>query len=99
MVTLPADAFDSNSQTETDSSDDRRRSYHTPFARGNTLCVFCRADNTFVCLICPGKRYRWRILNEVKDHILGMAESAPLRGENKKWSRHCVVARNEGWIE
>ncbi|RCV23837.1 hypothetical protein SETIT_5G036600v2 [Setaria italica] len=93
LVTLPADAFnfDSNSQNETDSSEDHHRGYRTPFPRGDTLRVFRHADNTFVCPICPGTRHRWRILNEVKDHILGMAKSAPLRGENKeKWSHHCI---------
>jgi hypothetical protein len=29
-----------------------------------------------------------------------MAKSVPLRQNyNKKWSLHCVVARNEGWME
>jgi hypothetical protein len=38
---------------------------------------------------------------EVKDHhVLGMARSMPLRQKyKKKWSRHRVVARNEGWME
>jgi hypothetical protein len=42
---------------------------------------------------------QWCKLNEVNDHDLGMARSAPLRRKYKKWSRHCVVARNEGWME
>ncbi|RCV11140.1 hypothetical protein SETIT_2G163300v2 [Setaria italica] len=102
MVTLPADAFDSNSdfQTEIDSSDDRHCSYHMLFPRGDALRVFHHANNTFACPICPGMRHRWRILNEVKDHVLRMAKFAPLRGENKKkWSCHRVVAWNEGWME
>uniref|UniRef100_K3YZK7 Uncharacterized protein n=1 Tax=Setaria italica TaxID=4555 RepID=K3YZK7_SETIT len=95
-----ADAFnfDSNSQTKMDSFDDRRRGYRTLFLWGGTLRVFRRANNTFACPICPSTRHQWRILNEVKDHILGMAKSLPLRGENKKWSCHLVVARNEGWM-
>jgi hypothetical protein len=44
--------------------------------------------------------HRWRKLNEVKDHVLGMAKFAPLREKyKKKWSRHRVLARNEGWME
>uniref|UniRef100_K3ZMC9 Uncharacterized protein n=1 Tax=Setaria italica TaxID=4555 RepID=K3ZMC9_SETIT len=67
---------------------------------GDALCVFCHANNTFVCPVYPAKRHQWTIMNEVKDHILGMATSAPLRGENKKkWSHHHVVAQNEGWME
>uniref|UniRef100_K3ZD10 Uncharacterized protein n=1 Tax=Setaria italica TaxID=4555 RepID=K3ZD10_SETIT len=55
----------------TDSSDDRRCDYHTPFPRGDTLRIFHRADNTFACPVYPGTRHRWGILNEVKDHVLG----------------------------
>jgi hypothetical protein len=34
-----------------------------------------------------------------KDHIHGMARSEALREDNmKKWSRHRVLARNEGWM-
>jgi hypothetical protein len=40
----------------------------------------------------------WRNLNEVKDHILGMAKSEALREDNMKWSCHCILARNEGWL-
>jgi hypothetical protein len=43
--------------------------------------------------------HRWRNLNEIKDHILGMARSEALREENKKkLSRHRFLARNEGWM-
>jgi hypothetical protein len=42
---------------------------------------------------------QWCKLNEVNDNDLGMARSAPLRRKYKKWSRHCVVARNEGWMQ
>nr|TKW14340.1 hypothetical protein SEVIR_5G161900v2 [Setaria viridis] len=91
---------DSKSQIETDLSDDRRHGYRTPFPQGDALLVFCHADNTFVCPVCPSMRHRWRILNEVKDHILRMAKSAPLIGENKKkWNYHRVVARNKAWME
>ncbi|RCV06889.1 hypothetical protein SETIT_1G199500v2 [Setaria italica] len=99
MVTLPADAFDfdSESQIETDSSDDRHRGYPMSFPRGDALRVFRHADNTFMCPVCPGRLQWWKILNEVKDHVMGMATSAPLKGKNKKnWCRHRVVARNEG---
>nr|TKW22477.1 hypothetical protein SEVIR_4G230900v2 [Setaria viridis] len=98
MVTLPADVFDSESQTETDSSDDRCRDYHTPLPRGDALRVFHHADNTFTSPVFPGLRHRWKILNEVKDHVMGMATSMPLRVKNKKkWSHHRDVARNEEW--
>jgi hypothetical protein len=40
--------------------------------------------------------HRWGKLNEVKDHVLGMAKFAPLKKNyKKKWSCHCVMARNE----
>ncbi|RCV17851.1 hypothetical protein SETIT_3G253000v2 [Setaria italica] len=101
MVTLPADAFnsESESQTETNSFDDRRRGYPMPFPRSDPLRVFRHADNTFACPVCPGMRHQWKILNEVKDHVVGMATSVPLRCKNKKkWSRQLVVAWNEGWL-
>jgi hypothetical protein len=41
----------------------------------------------------------WCKLNKVKDHVLGMARFAPLRQKYKKWSGHCIMARNEGWKE
>jgi hypothetical protein len=43
--------------------------------------------------------HQWRNLNEIKDHVLGMARFEALREDNmKKWSCHRVVARNEGWM-
>ncbi|RCV30437.1 hypothetical protein SETIT_6G094600v2 [Setaria italica] len=88
MMTLPADAFDSNSN------------YHTPFPQGDALRVFRHTNKTFACSVCPAKRQRWVIMNEVKDHVLGMATFMPLTGENKKkWSRHLIMARNEGLME
>jgi hypothetical protein len=50
--------------------------------------------------VCPNLMHQWHMLNEVKDHVLGMARSVPLRQKyKKKWSRHRIVARNEGWME
>uniref|UniRef100_K3ZNU9 Uncharacterized protein n=1 Tax=Setaria italica TaxID=4555 RepID=K3ZNU9_SETIT len=94
------EAFDSDfeSQTETDSSDDRRHRPRVPFPHGDALRVYCHADNTYRCPICPTRIHWSKILNEVKDHVLGMARSAALRGDNKKWRCHRVVARNEGWM-
>nr|TKW21668.1 hypothetical protein SEVIR_4G135001v2 [Setaria viridis] len=98
-VTLLADAFDSESHTEMDSYDDHHHGYHTPFTRGDALCIFCHTNNTFACPVCPTMRHRWKILNEVKDHVVGMATFVPLRGKNKKkWSLHHVMARIEGWL-
>jgi hypothetical protein len=43
--------------------------------------------------------HQWRNLNEIKDHVLGLARSEALREDNmKKWNCHCVLAKNEGWI-
>jgi hypothetical protein len=43
--------------------------------------------------------HHWRNLNEIKDHVLGMARFEALREDNKKkWSRHRVLTRNEGWM-
>uniref|UniRef100_K4AKZ4 Uncharacterized protein n=1 Tax=Setaria italica TaxID=4555 RepID=K4AKZ4_SETIT len=72
---------------EIDSSNDRRRSYRVPFPCGDALRIYCHADNTY------------GIYNEIKDHVLGMARSVALRGDNKKkWSHHRVVAQNVGWM-
>ncbi|RCV07106.1 hypothetical protein SETIT_1G217600v2 [Setaria italica] len=81
-----------------DSSDDRHRGYRMPFPQGDALRVFHNVDNTFACPVYPTKRHRWRILNEVKDHVVGMTTSGPLRKDNKKWSYHCVMAWNDGWM-
>uniref|UniRef100_K3YYI8 Uncharacterized protein n=1 Tax=Setaria italica TaxID=4555 RepID=K3YYI8_SETIT len=67
-----------------DMSDDRCCGYRTPFPPCDALRVFRHVDNTFPCPVCPAKKHRWRILDEVKDHVLGMSKSAALRGENKK---------------
>nr|TKW28398.1 hypothetical protein SEVIR_3G316000v2 [Setaria viridis] len=100
IIVQPSGNGRMRSHDETDSFDDCCRGYHIPFPQGNALRVFRRADNTFTCPVCPGTRHRWRILNKVKDHVLRMAKSLPLTGENKKkWSRHHVMARNEGWME
>jgi hypothetical protein len=41
--------------------------------------------------------HRWRNLNEIKDHVLGICRSKALREDNmKKWSCHRVWARNKG---
>uniref|UniRef100_K3Y2N7 Uncharacterized protein n=1 Tax=Setaria italica TaxID=4555 RepID=K3Y2N7_SETIT len=82
-----------------DSSDNCRHGYHVPFPRGDALNIYRHPDNTYGCPVCPARIHRWRILNEVKDNILGMARTVALRGDNKKkWSRHHVVAWNEGWM-
>nr|TKW15345.1 hypothetical protein SEVIR_5G231900v2 [Setaria viridis] len=101
MVTLPGGVIDSDfeSHTEMDSSNDRHCGYRTPFPRGDALRIFCHVDYTFACPVCPAKRHRWRILNEVKNHVVGKATSEPLRKDNKKkWSHHRVGAWNEGWM-
>jgi hypothetical protein len=41
--------------------------------------------------------HRWRNLNEIKDHIVGMARYEAMREDNmKKWSCHRVLVKNEG---
>jgi hypothetical protein len=99
-VTLPAGEFDFdfNSQAGTDSSEDRFQDYIPPVSWGDALHVFLRLNGTYGCHVCPHLMHRWHKLNEVKDHILGMAKSAPLRQNYKNWSRHHVVARNEVWM-
>ncbi|KAG2587233.1 hypothetical protein PVAP13_5NG126962 [Panicum virgatum] len=67
---------------------------------GGALRVSRRADDTFVCPVCPGLAPRWTRPNEVRDHVLGQANSSALRGANKKkYSRHRVLAWNEGWMQ
>ncbi|KAG2597911.1 hypothetical protein PVAP13_5KG292114, partial [Panicum virgatum] len=110
-VILPPGAFDyddaaafdsddsSNTQTETDPADDIRRHYKVPVPRGPALRVSLREDGTFLWPICPGLAHRWRrLLTEVRDHVLGQANSSALRGANKKYNCHRVLARNEGWM-
>jgi hypothetical protein len=63
------------------------------------LCVFLSLDDTYGCPVCPNLMHRWRMLNQVKYHVLGMVRSTPLREKyKKKWTRHRVVAMNEGWM-
>jgi hypothetical protein len=64
------------------------------------LRVFWCFDGMCGVPVCPNLMHQWHMLNEVKDHVLGMARSVPLRQKyKKKWSRHRIVARNEGWME
>jgi hypothetical protein len=92
--------FDSDFQADTDSSEDHCHGCIPQVPRGDALCVFWRLDGAYGCPICPNLMHQWRKLNEVEDHVPGMARSAPLREKyKKKWSYHRVVARNEGWME
>jgi hypothetical protein len=77
-VTLPAGEFDSdsNSQVDTDSFEDHFHGYIPPVPQGDALRVFRRFNG---CLVCPNLMHRWRKLNEIKDHVLGMAKPAALR--------------------
>ncbi|KAG2639625.1 hypothetical protein PVAP13_2KG020832 [Panicum virgatum] len=100
-VNIPSEAFDSDSetQTETDSDNDDRRGYRRAVPRGPTLRVIRHGDGTFRCPVCPSLASRWTSLNEVRDHVVGKAKSRALReGNKKKYSRHRVLARNEGWM-
>ena len=49
-------------------------------------------------LFAPGLVSRWTRPNEVRDHVVGKAKSHALREDNKKYSWHRVLARNEGWM-
>jgi hypothetical protein len=99
-VTLPAGEFDFDFDSDSHSSEDRFHSYIPPVPRGDALRVFLRLNDMYGCPVCPNLMHRWCKLNQVKDHVLGMAKSAPLRQNyKKKWSHHCIVARNEGWME
>ncbi|KAG2642266.1 hypothetical protein PVAP13_2KG196416 [Panicum virgatum] len=100
-VNILAEAFDSNfdTQTETDLDDDYLRGYHLAVPRGPALCIIRRGDDTFRCPVCPGLATRWTRPNEVRDQVVGKAKSRALREDNKKkYSRHRVLARNEGWM-
>jgi hypothetical protein len=85
LVELDSDSnFDTNSYSNSDTF---------------PLRVFWFTTNTYGCPVCPNRMHRWRNLNEIKDHVLGMARSEVLREDNmKKWSHHRVLARNEGWM-
>ncbi|KAG2642233.1 hypothetical protein PVAP13_2KG052817 [Panicum virgatum] len=96
-VNIPAEAFDSvsNTQTEMDSDDDYQRGYHLAVPRGPSLRNIC----TFRCPVCPGLASRCTRPNEVRDHVIGKAKSHTLREDNKKkYNWHRVLARNEGWM-
>jgi hypothetical protein len=97
MVTLPAGEFDSDSQPDTDSSEDHLHGYISLVPRGDALRVFRRTNGTYGFPVYPNLMHQWGKLNEVKDHVLGMAKFARLRQDyKKKWSRHHVVARERG---
>ena len=100
-VNIPAKAFDfvSDTQTETDSDDDYRRGYHLAVPQGAALRIIRHGDGTFRCPVCSGLASRWTSMNEVRDHVVGKAKSRALREDNKKkYIRHRVLARNEGWM-
>jgi hypothetical protein len=60
------------------------------------LLVFRRTTNTYRCPVCPNRMQRWTNLNEIKDHVLGMARSeAPTEDNMKKWSHHHVLDEPE----
>ncbi|EAZ20144.1 hypothetical protein OsJ_35743 [Oryza sativa Japonica Group] len=95
---LDDDEDDSGSDCETDSEDDRRRGYRRPVPQGGALRVIYNGFY-FRCLVCPGKMAsRWNSMEDIKNHTVGKANSSSLREENKKWQRHGVLARNEGWM-
>ncbi|KAG2612248.1 hypothetical protein PVAP13_4KG265130 [Panicum virgatum] len=100
-VNIPAEAFDSDSDTqmETDPDDDYQQGYRRAVPRGPALRVIRRGDGTFQCPIFPGLASRWTRPNEASDHVVGKAKSHALREDNKKkYSRHQVLGRNEGWM-
>jgi hypothetical protein len=79
MVTLPAGEFDSDSQPDTDSSEDHLHGYISLVPRGDALRVFRRTNGTYGFPVYPNLMHQWGKLNEVKDHVLGMAKFARLR--------------------
>jgi hypothetical protein len=92
--TLPADSQPPPPLAELD-SDSNSNSNSDTFA----LRVFWRTTNTYGCPVCPNYMHQWRNLNEIKDHVLGMARFEALREDNmNKWSHHRILARNEGWM-
>lgn len=99
---LDTESSSDDSQTDTDEDDDNYHGYKTPVPRGDNLRVsYNRRYGGFQCPVCPGKKAsRWRNRNEIRNHVVGMATSGRLKEEyKKKWSRHRVLARNEGWMQ
>jgi hypothetical protein len=91
----PLPELDSYSNSNTNSDAQTYIDHLKNFA----LCIFRHTTNTYRYLVYPNRMHQWRNLNEIKDHVLGMARSKALREDNMKtWSRHCVLVRNEGWI-
>ncbi|RLM85168.1 ATPP2-A13 [Panicum miliaceum] len=94
---FPLTDSDSDIQTETDESGDKNHCYIKPVPNGPATRVFSCDYGTFRCPVCPGLADRWTRPNEVRDHVVGKANSSALRAKNKKrYSRHRVLARNEG---
>ncbi|RLN33163.1 hypothetical protein C2845_PM03G29270 [Panicum miliaceum] len=75
---------DTGTQTETDESDDQNRGYIKPVPHGSALCIYHRPDGIYRCPVYPGLRQWWTRPNEVRDHVVGKANSSALRAENKK---------------
>jgi len=90
-----------DSDMETDEEDDKYHSYLVPVPRRDALRVrYCHRYSAWFCPVCPGKKAgRWKNIADIKNHMKGLANSGRLKEDNpKKWSRHRVLARNEGWM-
>uniref|UniRef100_A0A0D9UYU9 Uncharacterized protein n=1 Tax=Leersia perrieri TaxID=77586 RepID=A0A0D9UYU9_9ORYZ len=77
--------YETHSDGDTDSEDDRCRSYRGPVPRGDGLLVRFNGSD-YTCPICPGRMSsRWKRLIDIKAHVMGQAKSSRMRGEWKKW--------------
>lgn len=104
MASIPEDVSSSGSEMSTDSGEDRRFGYKTPVPRGPNLRVIYLVNKEAVvfpvCPVCLWKADQWQTSEAMKEHVLEVATCNIWKEYCKKiWSRHHILARNEGWLK
>jgi hypothetical protein len=91
---------DSGSEMSTDEEDDILHGYIVPVPSGPNLRVTYQPHfKSYWCPVCPGRKPKWPLEQQVRNHVVNQAKSMAARHFNKKkWCRHRKLARNHGWM-
>jgi hypothetical protein len=91
---------DSGSEMSTDEEDDILHRYIVPVPSGPNLRVTYQPHfKSYRCPVCPGRKPKWPLEQQVRNHVVNQAKSMAARHFNKKkWCRHRKLARNHGWM-